>query len=75
MREVDALGLKCPLPVLKAQKLLAQMPPGARLRISADDPMAAIDLPHFCTQAGHRILALEADPPAWIIERGPAQPD
>jgi tRNA 2-thiouridine synthesizing protein A len=51
---LDARGLKCPLPVLKTEKRLAQLKPGARLIVLATDPIAKIDIPLFCTQNGHR---------------------
>jgi len=54
--EVDCLGLLCPLPVLRARRVLAGMQAGAVLRVLASDAMAAIDLPHFCAQAGHEFL-------------------
>ena len=57
---LDARGLACPLPVLKARKALLGMAPGRRLLVEATDPMAAIDLPHFCNEAGHTLLASEA---------------
>jgi tRNA 2-thiouridine synthesizing protein A len=50
---LDARGLKCPLPVLKTEKRLAQLKPGARLTVLATDPIAKIDIPLFCTQHGH----------------------
>lgn len=50
---LDARGLKCPLPVLKAEKRLAELPPGATLVILANDPVARIDIPLFCLQQGH----------------------
>jgi len=50
---VDARGLKCPLPVLKMEKRLAQLPAGAQLMVLATDPIAKIDIPLFCTQHGH----------------------
>jgi tRNA 2-thiouridine synthesizing protein A len=50
---LDARGLKCPLPVLKLEKRLAAMPPGATLAILATDPVARIDIPLYCTQQGH----------------------
>mgnify|MGYP001028705237 CR=1 FL=1 len=50
---VDARGLKCPLPVLKAEKALAQLAPGASLTVLATDPMAKIDIPLFCRQQAH----------------------
>lgn len=54
--EVDAIGLLCPLPVLKARKALAGLPEGAVLRLLASDPAAIVDVPHFCAQAGHAFL-------------------
>jgi tRNA 2-thiouridine synthesizing protein A len=59
--EIDCEGLLCPLPVLRARKRLASMAPGAVLRVRATDAMAAIDLPHFCTEAGHEFLAAMQD--------------
>ena len=50
---LDARGLRCPLPVLKAEKRLAQLPPGAGLTVLATDPMARVDIPLFCRQQGH----------------------
>lgn len=60
--EIDAVGLKCPLPVLKAQKALADLHPDAVLRVLASDPMSRIDFPHFCAQAGHEFLGEKAQP-------------
>lgn len=57
--EIDTLGLLCPLPVLRVRKILNGLPSGAVVRVLADDPVAAIDLPHFCTEAGHDHLGAE----------------
>ncbi len=72
MPDLDARHLRCPLPVLRARKALAALPPGATLRLLTTDPMALIDIPHFCTEAGHPLLAQtqEGDETAWLIERG-----
>lgn len=56
--EIDAIGLLCPLPVLRARKALAALPQGAVLRVLASDPAAIIDMPHFCAEAGHDFLDL-----------------
>ncbi len=56
---LDALGLLCPLPVLKARKRLRSMPAGSVLRVLADDPAAIIDVPHFCAESGHQLIAQE----------------
>lgn len=53
--DIDARGLRCPLPVLRLRKVLAALPDGAQVTMLADDPMVAIDLPHFCNQDGHRL--------------------
>ncbi|WP_170344408.1 MULTISPECIES: sulfurtransferase TusA family protein [Ruegeria] len=58
---LDAVGLLCPLPVLKARKRLKSMPDGAVLRVLADDPAAIVDVPHFCAEAGHRLLSQDTD--------------
>ncbi|OUS37735.1 preprotein translocase subunit TatB [Rhodobacterales bacterium 56_14_T64] len=55
---VDAIGLLCPLPVLKARKRLKPLPAGAILQLLADDPAAVIDVPHFCNETGHDFLGM-----------------
>lgn len=57
---LDALGLLCPLPVLKARKRLKSLPAGGILRLLADDPAAIIDVPHFCTEAGHTLISQDS---------------
>ncbi|MCI4666076.1 MAG: sulfurtransferase TusA family protein [Neomegalonema sp.] len=54
--ELDARGLLCPLPVLKARKRLSALPAGSVLKVTADDPAAIIDMPHYCAEAGHSLL-------------------
>lgn len=54
--EVDAAGLLCPLPVLKARKRLKSMEPGQVLRLIATDPAAVIDVPHYCHESGHVLV-------------------
>lgn len=69
--ELDATGLLCPLPVLKARKRLAALGPGAVLRMLADDPAAIIDVPHFCAEQGHELLQADtsASPQVYLIRR------
>ncbi|TDT78019.1 tRNA 2-thiouridine synthesizing protein A [Litoreibacter halocynthiae] len=59
--ELDALGLLCPLPVLKARKRLQALSSGQVLRVLADDPAALIDMPHFCAEAGHKLVSMTED--------------
>ena len=54
---IDARGLICPLPVLKLGKALRETVSGATVTIWADDPIAVIDIPHFCTQAGYQLIS------------------
>jgi tRNA 2-thiouridine synthesizing protein A len=53
---LDASGLKCPLPVLKARKAMRDLPEGGVLRVIATDPGAVKDFEHFCKTTGHQLL-------------------
>jgi tRNA 2-thiouridine synthesizing protein A len=68
---IDARGLNCPLPVLKARKALAGLRPGQRLLVLATDPMAAIDMPNLCRETANRLIASETagDVLRYLIER------
>ncbi|PKP83681.1 MAG: preprotein translocase subunit TatB [Alphaproteobacteria bacterium HGW-Alphaproteobacteria-2] len=70
--ELDARGLLCPLPVLKARKRLGGMPAGAVLRVLADDPAAVVDIPHFCAEQGHSLIARgeAAGAQSYLIRKG-----
>lgn len=56
---LDVTGLLCPLPVLKARKVLETMAPGTVLVIISTDPMAELDFPHFCNEEGHILQSQE----------------
>jgi tRNA 2-thiouridine synthesizing protein A len=70
--EIDATGLLCPLPVLKARKRLKGMGQGAVLRLITTDPAAEIDVPHFCAEAGHALVssAQDGETRTYLIRRG-----
>ena len=55
--ELDALGLLCPLPVLKIAKRMQELAIGEVLRVETDDPAALIDIPHFCNEKGHELIS------------------
>ena len=61
--ELDAIGLLCPLPVLKARKRLEPLAVGHVLKVLADDPAAVVDVPHFCVEAGHELVGQDTDGP------------
>jgi len=58
MTEVDARGLKCPLPVLHTRKALRRMADGGGglLRVLCTDPVSVIDIPHLAREMGAQIL-------------------
>ena len=55
-KEVDARGLNCPLPILKAKKALADMASGEVLRIVATDPGSMRDFQAFARQTGNELV-------------------
>jgi tRNA 2-thiouridine synthesizing protein A len=68
---LDATGLLCPLPVLKARKRLIGMSSGSELHVLTDDPAAIVDMPHFCNEAGHLLVSSEEQGAAmlWVIRK------
>tara|TARA_X000000950_G_scaffold255755_1_gene320660 strand:- start:746 stop:1033 length:288 start_codon:yes stop_codon:yes gene_type:complete len=56
---VDASGLKCPLPVLKARKALQSLTDGDKLRVISTDPASPLDFKHFCNSKGHSLISVE----------------
>ena len=61
MTEVDARGLDCPMPLLKAKRALNAMASGQRLRVLATDSGSQRDFRVFAEQSGHSLLASEVD--------------
>ena len=55
-RELDARGLNCPLPILKAKKALADMLSGEVLKIVATDPGSVRDFQAFARQTGNELV-------------------
>lgn len=53
---VDAQGLTCPMPLLKAKKALNELQSGQRLLVLATDPGSVRDFEVFSAQSGHRLL-------------------
>ena len=56
---VDARGHRWPVPTLRLRRALEQVPPGRVVRLLADDPMARIDVPHFCRTEGFSLIAVD----------------
>ena len=53
---VDALGRRCPLPVIELAKTIGNVPPGGVVTVLADDEAARLDIPAWCTMRGHTYL-------------------
>lgn len=55
--DYDATGLLCPLPVLRANRKLRELPAGGLLTVRATDPAAEADFPAYCRQTGHELVS------------------
>ena len=58
---LDAKGLNCPLPILRAKKALKDVTTGGTLEVLATDPGAVKDFEAFCRTTGNELLELKAD--------------
>jgi tRNA 2-thiouridine synthesizing protein A len=69
---LDARGLICPLPVLKARKILLRLAPGDVLTVSVTDAYAPKDFALFCAESGHILKSVESNGDATdvTVERG-----
>jgi tRNA 2-thiouridine synthesizing protein A len=56
MKVIDATGLLCPLPVLRAQKALREMASGEVVEVLATDTASVNEFPAFCQQTGNELL-------------------
>jgi tRNA 2-thiouridine synthesizing protein A len=65
---LDARDLVCPLPVLKARKLLAQLADGTVLEVHATDPASPIDFKAFCASTGHRFVSERETDGVYVFE-------
>ena len=65
---IDARGHRCPVPTLKLRRRLAELPALARIALLADDPMAQIDVPHFCNQNNYVLVRVETLGDGWRFE-------
>jgi TusA-related sulfurtransferase len=64
-RLVDALGTHCPVPVRLLARAIARVPPGTTVRVLADDPLVAVDLPAWCHTSGHELVELSESAGIW----------
>ena len=65
---VDARGLSCPMPLVKARQALMVLPPGATVCVLATDPAARRDFEDFADATGHALSEIrEEDGVLWIV--------
>ncbi len=71
--ELDAIGLRCPEPVMMVRKKVRLMADGETLLVSADDPSTTRDIPSFCRFMDHTLVASETEqaPYRYLIRKGP----
>jgi tRNA 2-thiouridine synthesizing protein A len=69
---LDARGLICPLPVLKARKILLNLAAGDILRVAVTDATAPDDFALFCRESGHVLMSVhgQSDSTEIIVKRG-----
>ena len=60
-KTLDAKGLNCPLPILKARKALKEVPADGTLEILATDPGSVADFEAFCRQTGNEMVEHSQD--------------
>ncbi len=64
---IDARGHRCPVPTLRLRRAMENAPTGTVWQLWADDPMAQIDVPHFCNQNRYLLLSSEVRDAAWVF--------
>lgn len=65
-RELDLMGLNCPLPILRIKQTMARMASGEILQVVGTEPATERELKIFCKQAGHELLAYQETPQIFI---------
>jgi tRNA 2-thiouridine synthesizing protein A len=66
-REVDARGLNCPLPILKAKKALAELGSGQVLKVVSTDPGSLRDFQAFARQTGNQMVGQSEADKIWTF--------
>ena len=66
VKEVDARGLNCPLPILKAKKALAELQSGELLKVLSTDGGALRDFQAFAKQTGNELVEQQSTPEQFV---------
>jgi tRNA 2-thiouridine synthesizing protein A len=68
LEELDCRGQRCPAPVIALARRVVELPVGAVVRVLADDPAAATDIPAWCRLRGHEFVG-QTDPDTYEVRR------
>jgi tRNA 2-thiouridine synthesizing protein A len=70
--QLDAIGKRCPEPVMLIRGIVRKMVEGETLAITADDPSTTRDIPSFCRFMDHTLIEAQTDqkPYQYIIRKG-----
>jgi tRNA 2-thiouridine synthesizing protein A len=66
-QEVDARGLNCPLPILRAKKAIAAVAQGELIKLFATDPGSIKDMQAFCSQTGNELVQSGEEGGAFVF--------
>ncbi|NED98294.1 sulfurtransferase TusA family protein [Phytoactinopolyspora alkaliphila] len=69
---LDCRGMRCPLPVIELAKRIGDVPVQGLVRVIADDPAAATDVPAWCRMRGHEYAGpgeAVGDAPSYLVRR------
>jgi len=72
VKQLDALGLRCPEPVMVVRKTVRKLAEGEMLEIIADDPATTRDIPSFCRFMDHQLVESQTEvlPYRYLIKKG-----
>jgi tRNA 2-thiouridine synthesizing protein A len=62
---IDAMGLKCPIPVILLAERISEVPAGELVEVLSDDPVASTDLPAWCALGSHELVRQDERPSGW----------
>ena len=65
--EIDLVGYRCPIPILKIKKKIDTLSKGDYLHVKASDPMIKVDLPLFCKDSKCRLISINDEKDDIII--------
>jgi tRNA 2-thiouridine synthesizing protein A len=70
--QLDAIGMRCPEPVMMVRKKMRELVSGETLLITADDPSTTRDIPSFCRFMDHELLSqqISNNPYQYLIKKG-----